>query len=102
MLPQASGNHPERSIPDHRTGEYAILLRSDLKGQGLGWQLMQLIIAWAAADGIATIKGEVLRENTTMIAMCTALGFAVRASPDDDSIVEVTLPVAASDAISGP
>jgi hypothetical protein len=27
----------------HETGEYAILLRSDLKGRGLGWALMQLI-----------------------------------------------------------
>src|ERR1700694_2768510 len=26
----------------HETGEYAILLRSDLKGRGLGWCLMQM------------------------------------------------------------
>ncbi|MEJ1157669.1 bifunctional acetate--CoA ligase family protein/GNAT family N-acetyltransferase [Prosthecomicrobium sp. N25] len=79
--------------PDHKTGEYAILLRSDLKGQGLGWKLMQLMIEWARADGIETVKGEVLRENTTMLAMCTALGFSVKGSPDDESIAVVTLPV---------
>lgn len=79
--------------PDHRTGEYAILLRSDLKGQGLGWRLMRLMIDWARADGIETVKGEVLRENTTMLAMCTALGFQVKSSPDDESIAVVTLPV---------
>ncbi|WP_417770707.1 bifunctional acetate--CoA ligase family protein/GNAT family N-acetyltransferase, partial [Stappia sp.] len=79
--------------PDHRTGEYAILVQSSLKGQGLGWALMQMIIDYAAADGIETIKGEVLKENTTMLAMCTALGFSVRSSPGDDSIAEVTLPV---------
>ena len=28
-------------------GEYAILVRSDMKGQGLGWELIQSIIAWA-------------------------------------------------------
>ena len=28
----------------HETGEYAILLRSDLHGRGLGWALMLLII----------------------------------------------------------
>jgi acetyltransferase len=28
----------------HETAEYAILLRSDLKGRGLGWFLMHLII----------------------------------------------------------
>ncbi len=78
--------------PDHRTGEYAILVRSNLKGLGLGWMLMRLIISYAAKDGIETIKGEVLRENTTMLAMCKALGFQVKASPDDNAIVEVTLP----------
>jgi acetyltransferase len=80
--------------PDHRTGEYAILLRSDLKGQGLGWTLMRLMIQWARADGLETVKGEVLRENTTMLEMCQALGFSIRSSPDDESIAEVTLPVA--------
>ncbi|MAA96789.1 MAG: GNAT family N-acetyltransferase [Stappia sp.] len=81
--------------PDHQTGEYAIIVQSGLKGKGLGWALMQLIIDYAAADGIATIKGEVLKENTTMLAMCGALGFSVHPSPDDESIAEVTLPVAA-------
>lgn len=80
--------------PDHGTGEYAILLRSPLKGLGLGWSLMKLIIEYARADGIDTIKGEVLRENTTMLSMCGALGFSVKTSPDDKSIAVVTLPVA--------
>ena len=88
--------------PDHRTGEYAILLRSNLKGQGLGWQLMRLIIEWARADGIETIKGEVLRENSTMLEMCRALGFSVKSSPDDESIAVVTLPVAEAAASAGP
>ncbi|WP_349359487.1 GNAT family N-acetyltransferase [Stappia sp.] len=82
--------------PDHRTGEYAILVQSSLKGVGLGWALMQLIIDYAAADGIETIKGEVLKENTTMLAMCTGLGFSIKSSPDDDAIAEVTLPVASA------
>ncbi len=78
--------------PDHHTGEYAILLRSDLKGQGLGWYLMQRIIDYARADGIETIEGEILRENTTMIAMCEALGFDVRASAEE-GVVTVRLAV---------
>lgn len=80
--------------PDHLTGEYAILLRSNLKGQGLGWKLMKLMIEWAEADGLAAVKGEVLRENRTMIQMCEALGFSVKSSPDDESIAVVTLPIA--------
>jgi len=83
--------------PDHQTGEYAVIVRSDLKGIGLGWALMQLIIRYAKADGIGTIKGEVLRENTSMLAMCEKLGFSVRTSRDDPGIAEVTLPVTGLD-----
>jgi acetyltransferase len=79
--------------PDHVTGEYAILLRSNLKGQGLGWKLMKLMIEWAKADGLSAVKGEILRENRTMISMCEALGFKVQSSPDDESVALVTLPI---------
>ncbi|MET1413863.1 GNAT family N-acetyltransferase [Roseibium sp. HPY-6] len=79
--------------PDHQSGEYAVMVRSDLKGIGLGWALMKLIIRYARADGIQTIKGEVLKENTSMISMCQALGFTVGTSPDDPGIALVTLSV---------
>ena len=46
----------------HETAEYAILLRSDLKGRGLGWELMQLMIEWAKADGLSVVQGQVLRD----------------------------------------
>ena len=42
---------------DYDSGEYAILVRSDLKGHGLGWLLMQLIIEYARAEGLRTIRG---------------------------------------------
>jgi acetyltransferase len=80
--------------PDHQTGEYAVMVRSDLKGLGLGWALMKFILKYAKADGIETIKGEVLKENTSMISMCHALGFKISTSPDDPSVALVTLPVA--------
>ncbi|MXN66223.1 GNAT family N-acetyltransferase [Stappia sp. GBMRC 2046] len=79
--------------PDHRTGEYAIIVRSSLKGRGLGWVLMERIINYARVDGIETIKGEVLKENTTMLDMCQALGFTIRTSPDDDAIAVVSLTI---------
>ena len=37
---------------NYDSGEFAILVRSDLKGRGLGWQLMQLIIEYARAEGL--------------------------------------------------
>ncbi|MCP8939148.1 bifunctional acetate--CoA ligase family protein/GNAT family N-acetyltransferase [Alsobacter sp. SYSU M60028] len=76
---------------NHETGEYAILLRSDLKGRGLGWALMQLMIDFARADGIKTVEGQILRENTTMLAMCEALGFEAHTDRDDNDIKIVRL-----------
>ena len=72
-------------------GEYAILVRSDLKGQGLGWELMQLIIAWAKRRGLGSLEGEVLRENTTMIEMCRELGFEIGPAVGDNSVVVAKL-----------
>ena len=78
---------------NHETGEFGILLRSDLKGRGLGWELMRLMIEWAKAEGLRVVEGQVLRENTTMLDMCRRLGFSIRNDPDDFDLLVVTLPV---------
>jgi acetyltransferase len=74
-------------------GEYAILVRSDLKGHGLGWSLMQIMIEYARWLGLKTIEGQVLRENTTMLQMCRELGFSITEDRDDRDVCLVTLPV---------
>ena len=79
--------------PDHVEAEYAILLRSDLKGVGLGWTLMTLIIEWARAEGLQTIRSQVLAENTRMLALCRQLGFEITTDPDDTALRIVTLSV---------
>jgi acetyltransferase len=77
----------------YETGEYAILLRSDLKGRGLGWALMQLLIEYAKSEGLKQMFGQVLRENTTMIEMCRSLGFKVEPDPTERDLFDVTLPL---------
>ncbi len=52
------------SNPAGDSGEYAILLRSDLKGLGLGWALMQLIIEYGQSEDLKRIVGQVLQENS--------------------------------------
>lgn len=80
---------------DHASGEYAVSVRSDLKGIGLGWVLMRQIIRFARREGYRTIRGEVLRENASMLALCHALGFLAKVDPDSPEIMKVTLDVAA-------
>ena len=73
------------------SGEYAIVVRSDLKNHGLGWQLMQLTIDYARARGLRTIEGKVLYENTTMLKMCRELGFMIEGDPNDAAVCNVRL-----------
>src|SRR4029077_19315986 len=73
----------------YESGEYAILLRSDLKGRGLGWALMQMIIEYAKSEGLKAISGDVLADNTVMLAMCRSLAFEVKS--DQHGICNVRL-----------
>jgi RimJ/RimL family protein N-acetyltransferase len=75
----------------HESGEYAILLRSGLKGKGLGWALMQLIIEYAKSEGLKRIVGQILQENAIMLKMCRELGFEIKTDAEDPSLCDVTL-----------
>jgi GNAT superfamily N-acetyltransferase len=60
---------------DEKTAEFAVLVRSRLKGHGLGWLLMQHVIDYAKHKGFRRVFGDVLTENSTMLQMCAELGF---------------------------
>jgi acetyltransferase len=77
--------------PDYTRGEYAILVRSDLKGRGLGWRLMQHLIDYAKAEGLKELYGSVLADNGTMLRMCREIGFTIESEPGDESIRRVVL-----------
>jgi len=78
---------------NYEKGEYAVLVRSDLKGRGIGWKLMELIIRYGRSEKLKTIEGQVLQENTTMLDMCRHLGFEISDDPDDRTMKIVRLPL---------
>ena len=82
--------------PDNEKAEFAIIVRTDLKGLGLGRLLMRRIIDYARARGIRLLFGEVLRENENMLQLCRAFGFTLHGVPQQGDIVEVRLPLQAS------
>ena len=85
------------------SAEFAILVRSRLKSHGVGWLLMKHMIEFSKHKGLKTVRGQVLSENTTMLAMCAELGFHIADDPDDPSVRTVTLPVLAySHAMTSP
>jgi acetyltransferase len=75
----------------HQRAEYAVLVRSDFKGKGLGWTLMQTIIEYARSEALRVIEGQVLKDNVTMLQMCAELGFRIASDPDDPSVNMVSL-----------
>ena len=75
--------------PDNRRAEYAIAVRSDWQGRGVGYLLMSRIIDIARQRGIGELVGEVLRENAAMLQMCRELGFTMAPDPADPALTGV-------------
>jgi acetyltransferase len=79
--------------PGGEGGEFAILLRSHLKGHGLGWLMMHHMIAYAQEKGLKTVHGQVLNENHTMLTMCGELGFDIHNDALERGVKRVKLPL---------
>ena len=73
------------------SGEFAVLVRSDLKGRGLGRALMERVLDAAEALRVRAIFGIILRENVGMRALARELGFTLRADPDDAALMRAEL-----------
>jgi acetyltransferase len=74
--------------PDNEKAEFAVTVRSDFKGRGLGWTLMQHLIGYATARGIGMLHGAVLRDNEPMIKLCRDLGFSTEEDLQDPTIYQ--------------
>ena len=77
--------------PDNATAEFAIIVRTDLKGKGLGSILMERLLAYARARGIGEIHGQVLHENAAMLDFCKQLGFSLQAEEGSPALVRASL-----------
>jgi acetyltransferase len=63
------------SDPDNVHAEFAILIRSDWGARGLGYALMQRIIAYSRERGTQELFGEVISHNHRMLELAQVLGF---------------------------
>ena len=76
--------------PNNERAEFAVVVRSDLKGQRLGRKLLEKIIDYCRARGTGEIAGQVLSDNKRMLKMTEKLGFKRHAIPGED-VVEIVL-----------
>jgi acetyltransferase len=78
--------------PNNEKAEYAIMVRSDIKGRGLGRVLMEKMIEFCRHKGTETFIGQVLPNNRRMLTLCESLGFSRKFIAEED-VFEVTLPL---------
>ena len=80
--------------PENEAAEFAVLVRSDMKGRGLGYTLMSAILDYARAKGLSRVYGEILRENVGMLKLARDLGFAPEPTTDFSDVAHVSLDLA--------
>ena len=78
--------------PDNQHAEFAIIVRSDLKGRGLGYILFSKLVDYFRAHGTAEIVGDALSENLGVQKLVRQFGGVVSAHPEP-GMVRLRLPL---------
>lgn len=78
------------SDADNINAEFSVLVRSDLKGLGLGKLLLEKIINYTKCRGLHQLNGITLPDNHRMIALAKKSGFTTRFQPEE-GVVNLSL-----------
>lgn len=76
--------------PDRDSAEIAVIVRSDMKGKGLGYFMMRHMVSYAEAQGVQELYGHVRGDNVMMLTMSRELGFEVSTVPGDGGLLRIT------------
>jgi acetyltransferase len=88
--PETIGTVRAITDADNARAEFGIIVRSDLKGGGLGFLLMRKMIRYCRSRGTGELVGDVLRENAAMLKLARALGFEI-VPTEENGFVHVRL-----------
>ncbi|MDO6681097.1 MULTISPECIES: bifunctional acetate--CoA ligase family protein/GNAT family N-acetyltransferase [unclassified Oceanobacter] len=75
--------------PDDVAGEYSVIVGDQCRGEGLGKQLMQIMIDYLTNRGVLQMFGTVLPHNPGMLNLNRRLGFTLHHN-HEEGVVEVT------------
>ncbi|MGD8116648.1 bifunctional acetate--CoA ligase family protein/GNAT family N-acetyltransferase [Vibrio sp. TRT 29B02] len=78
--------------PENTDAEFAILIRSDLKGNGLGKVLMTKVIEYCRNKGTKQMSGMTMPTNRGMLMLAQKLGFKLDVQ-FEDGIADMVLPL---------
>jgi acetyltransferase len=84
--------------PDNVDAEFAIIVRSDLKGEGLGHLLLAKMIDYLRGRGTRRLLAYVLRENQSMRELARTHGFAVDTQHSENDALCYTLDLVSREA----
>ena len=68
----------DRVLTSPREAEIALIVRSDLKGFGIGEFLLRAVLKHAAHQGLKALHASVLRDNAPMLRLAMKVGCVFR------------------------
>lgn len=74
------------AAPAGERAEVAVSVRSDLKGRGLSWSLMQHVLAYARAVGVKVVESVETADNHPALDLEREMGFTIRPVSDDHGL----------------
>lgn len=77
---------------DNLQCEFAVMVLDEMKGEGLGYRLMQKMIDYCRARGTVEMIGAVLPDNQPMLGLAKRLGFDVQFNPEEE-VMDLRLPL---------
>ncbi|WP_145931170.1 bifunctional acetate--CoA ligase family protein/GNAT family N-acetyltransferase [Yersinia bercovieri] len=90
--PEIIGVTRALSDPDNIDAEFAVLVRSDLKGLGLGRELLEKMIQYTRSHGLTRLTAITMPNNRGMIGLAKKLGFSIDVQMEDGIVnLELTL-----------
>lgn len=72
--------------PDRKRAEIALTTRQGAKGQGVSWSLLEHVLRYAAAEGIAVVESVESADNAAALAMEREMGFKAHPCPGDPTL----------------
>ena len=71
---------------DNNIADFAVVVRSELKGKGLGRLLLRSMIDYSRARGTCELRGETLAANLRMQQLARSLGFTLKTGADAGTV----------------
>ncbi len=88
-LPNELGVGRYMMNPDGTSVEFALVVRDDCQGMGIGFRILRTLMQSAKQKGITMFEGEVLKVNKAMLSLVRKLGFSIEPIQGDDEVVRV-------------